>query len=314
MTHPNKPRLKDGNEREPPAGRKVAISFRPPNSYVHMVSDGENWQSLGKRYRVAPTKIVQDNFRTNVPEEINWYLNHYVDCDTPTPDRYNWRFSSSARRGTSPRAGIVYVVPDWPPIFLEVKKATVALVRDWFSMAGMQNGQVIGPMLVIPPGSVSAHSPMAQVFTRELEEAGAPTSLAEAISEVLRDALSRFTASVSANQSAFPTLSGPVRPGPKPPLVPWPLLAPSALDGFVKASQLRGRMIQRMGTDAAAGTTAVNDFTQWFERSFQTFRMGTIVTNVEVQLVPTPQGFGIAHGTAFGVPGMFLTAGGMPLV
>lgn len=101
--------LLPGNEREP--ANKVAITFRPAGSVKHLISDGDNWQSLQDRYHIPAKTIIEANFKTTVPEEVNWYLHHYVNCDTPTADRYNWRFSTSARNGPSPRAGIIYIPP-----------------------------------------------------------------------------------------------------------------------------------------------------------------------------------------------------------
>jgi hypothetical protein len=101
--------LLQGNEREPT--NKVSIDYRPSGSTTHWIADGDNWGTLQERYGIPAKTIIEANFKTTVPEEINWYLHHYVNCDTTTPDRYNWRFSTSARNGPSPRAGIIYIPP-----------------------------------------------------------------------------------------------------------------------------------------------------------------------------------------------------------
>jgi hypothetical protein len=101
--------LKPGNERQPPPGQLVPITYRPPNSLAHHVSDGERWETVASRYGVPVKELIWENFKTHVPEEINWYLKNYVRCDTPTPDGYNWRFSTSAQNGGGPRAGIIFV-------------------------------------------------------------------------------------------------------------------------------------------------------------------------------------------------------------
>lgn len=114
-----KPALKPGNERQPPTDRLVPITYRPPNSIIHRISDGERWESVAALYSVGVKELIWENFKTGVPAEINWYLNHYVSCDTPTPDGYNWRFTTSARQGPSPRAGIVFIpqrVAQQPPV------------------------------------------------------------------------------------------------------------------------------------------------------------------------------------------------------
>ena len=103
------PSLLPGNEREPAS--KIAIDYRPAGSVEHLLVDGDNWGTLQERYQIPARTIIEANFKTAVPEEVNWYLHYYVNCDTPTLDRYNWRFSTSARNGPSPRAGIIYIPP-----------------------------------------------------------------------------------------------------------------------------------------------------------------------------------------------------------
>lgn len=312
MSHPNKPRLKDGNEREPPPGRKVPIGFRPPNSFLHMVADRESWQSLGTRYKVPPMKIIQDNFGTTVPEEINWYLNHYVDCDSPTPDRYNWRFSTSARRGTSPRAGIVYVVPNWPVIFPGVKKATRAAVNLWFSQTSMKGGRVVGRSLWIPGNSLMSEWRQMPRFKFELEWAGAPTALADAISEVVREVLGTFTRAVNEFQpDAFavaPRQSVQVQH-----LIPWPLLSSGAgTPEVVEAANLRRLLNNRLGKDAAVGMQAVAEYARWFDGSFKLFRHTTMAKQVAVMMLPRTDPRRPPEGIATGFPATFLHPGTMP--
>lgn len=101
--------LKPGNEWPPPNDRLVPVDYRPPDSITHQVSDGERWESLATRYGIPVKDLIWANFKTTVPAEVNWYLNHYVACDTPSPDGYNWRFTTSARKGAGPRAGIIFI-------------------------------------------------------------------------------------------------------------------------------------------------------------------------------------------------------------
>lgn len=75
------------------------------------MADGENWESVASHYGIGVKDLIYANFKTLIPEEVNWYLHHYVKCDTPTHDRYNWRFSTSARSGGGPRAGIIFIPP-----------------------------------------------------------------------------------------------------------------------------------------------------------------------------------------------------------
>jgi hypothetical protein len=101
--------LKPGNEIEPPASRRVPLTYRPPGSSEHHVRTGENWEKVAARYGLTARNLIYYNFKTNVPQEVNWYLHWYVNCDTPTPDHFNWSFTDTAHLGASPRAGIIYV-------------------------------------------------------------------------------------------------------------------------------------------------------------------------------------------------------------
>ena len=101
--------LKPGNERPPTPDRLVPPTFQPPDSIVHLVSDNERWETLAVRYSVDVKTLIWENFHTNVPEEVNWYLHNYVGCDTPTVDGYNWTFTTSARRSPGSRAGKIFI-------------------------------------------------------------------------------------------------------------------------------------------------------------------------------------------------------------
>jgi hypothetical protein len=65
----------------------------------HRVKDGESWKTLADRYGIPAETIILANFQTLKPEEVNWYLHHYVGCRKPTADGKNWMFSSSATPG-----------------------------------------------------------------------------------------------------------------------------------------------------------------------------------------------------------------------
>jgi hypothetical protein len=77
----------------------VPRDFVVENSVRHRVRDGESWDSLAERYGVPTDDIIMANFKTLVPEEVNWYLHHYVGCKRPTRDGLNWMFSSAAVPG-----------------------------------------------------------------------------------------------------------------------------------------------------------------------------------------------------------------------
>ena len=65
----------------------------------HRVVDGETLESVAKKYGLGINQLIQHNFATLDPAEINWYLREHVGCTLPTKDGKNWRFSSIARPG-----------------------------------------------------------------------------------------------------------------------------------------------------------------------------------------------------------------------
>jgi hypothetical protein len=101
--------LKPGNEVEPPPARRVPITFVPQPSFRHLVEDGETWETVAAKFGMDVKELILANIKTLIPQEINWYLHHYVECNVPTTDGYNWRFSASARRSGNPRAGVIFI-------------------------------------------------------------------------------------------------------------------------------------------------------------------------------------------------------------
>ncbi len=65
----------------------------------YKVKNGDSWESLAASYNIKLDKLIYFNFKTNVPEEVNWYLRNYVGCNQPSPSGHNWAFSSSANPG-----------------------------------------------------------------------------------------------------------------------------------------------------------------------------------------------------------------------
>lgn len=95
-----------GTERNPrtlgierPPRKPLVAGFRPAGGSPYTVQDGDSWNSLAARWGVDAKKLVYFNFQTNDPAEVNWYLSHFTGCNKPTPDGYNWTFSSSAKPG-----------------------------------------------------------------------------------------------------------------------------------------------------------------------------------------------------------------------
>jgi hypothetical protein len=84
----------------------------PPKGFAaaHRVKTGDSFVSLAARYGFAdPWDIIQYNYGTKNPEEVNWYLQELVGC-TKSKDGINYSFDSSDR------FGIVFIPPKgWRP-------------------------------------------------------------------------------------------------------------------------------------------------------------------------------------------------------
>lgn len=65
----------------------------------YRVQDGESWDTVAQKHRIPVLQLIQYNFATRDPAEVNWYLREYVGCKLSTKDQKNWRFSSAANPG-----------------------------------------------------------------------------------------------------------------------------------------------------------------------------------------------------------------------
>jgi hypothetical protein len=63
------------------------------------VADGDNWWTLADRSGMGVWELIEFNFKTRIPAEVNWYLRRNVGCHRTTRDRKNYVFSSSDRPG-----------------------------------------------------------------------------------------------------------------------------------------------------------------------------------------------------------------------
>lgn len=62
---------------------------------VITIGGGENWWNLAEGHNVRPWEIIEANFETSVPEEVNWYLREYVGCTKLGPRGRNYRFEGA---------------------------------------------------------------------------------------------------------------------------------------------------------------------------------------------------------------------------
>ncbi len=66
--------------------------YRYPKPYPVGRKKGESLATVAKSHGVAAMDLIFYNFRTRNPEEINWYLDHYVGCPKPKPHQSQFTF------------------------------------------------------------------------------------------------------------------------------------------------------------------------------------------------------------------------------
>lgn len=92
-------------EREPKS--PLPNNFVPHDGIAYRVQDGDTWQSVARANNIKDVwGLIEYNFKTRSPAEVNYYLKSKVGCVDTTKDGKNWIFSSDA----SP--GIIYLLPE----------------------------------------------------------------------------------------------------------------------------------------------------------------------------------------------------------
>src|SRR5262245_16117840 len=79
---------------------KALITVWPPPDAArpYDVADSDNWQSVALRHGFFdPWDVIIFNFRTDAPEEVNWYLHQLLGC-TESNDGKNFSFRGAERR------------------------------------------------------------------------------------------------------------------------------------------------------------------------------------------------------------------------
>jgi hypothetical protein len=89
----------------------LPVDYVPPGGFSYRVKDGDDWRSVALKHGVDVNALVYFNFKTNNPDEVNWYLRRNVGCKKATNDNNNWRFSSDAQPGN------IYLPLTNPPSF-----------------------------------------------------------------------------------------------------------------------------------------------------------------------------------------------------
>ena len=105
--------------------RPVPQNFRPEGGIPYRVKDADNWWSVARKVGVDVWDLIDYNFETRNPAEVNWYLRRNVGCKTTTFDGKNYKF-----QGASP--GIIYLPP--------AGKTTTKPSGIWFGIGGRGGG------------------------------------------------------------------------------------------------------------------------------------------------------------------------------
>ncbi|MCW5748275.1 MAG: hypothetical protein KIT36_18955 [Alphaproteobacteria bacterium] len=84
----------------------------------------ESFYTIAREKNLDPLDLVEYNFRTRNPQEINWYLRQYVGCFKATHDGLNYTFEGA---GTKPNIGdptktkaVIFIPTGAPPPPAEV--------------------------------------------------------------------------------------------------------------------------------------------------------------------------------------------------
>ena len=72
----------------------LPAGYRPTGGVAYKVKDRDSWFSIAKTYGVDPWWLIQFNFETRNPAEVNWYLGQRTGCKKTTADGKNFKFSS----------------------------------------------------------------------------------------------------------------------------------------------------------------------------------------------------------------------------
>jgi len=81
----------------------LPVGYRPAGGIARKVGDGDGWLSIAAGLGLDPWWLIQYNFETRDPAEVNWYLMHRVKCTKTTVNGRNYVFTSSDK------PGIIYV-------------------------------------------------------------------------------------------------------------------------------------------------------------------------------------------------------------
>jgi hypothetical protein len=77
----------------------IPKDYHPPSSVIYKVRNNESFGTIAKKYQMEEWELIYENFKTQDPAEVNWYLRNYVGCNKKTSDGKNYVFSTDATPG-----------------------------------------------------------------------------------------------------------------------------------------------------------------------------------------------------------------------
>jgi hypothetical protein len=213
---------------------------------------------------------------------VNWYLHHYVKCDTPTPDRYNWRFSTSSRNGGGFRPGIIFIKPNWRAILDAAKFLTKLCVVDWFGSASLVGIRVdMANTVIINGHDILWLKGFLPQFIHSLRLQGATDELAFAWTRSVYAALEEFSFSI---HDVVPILPPPNAPHdfdsvPAPfVLAPWHLVAKAKQSG--SAAFVNSMIQEGISLSSAPARVAIEEFARWWDTLMGAVRLAVQANEV----------------------------------
>ena len=134
------------NMKKPP---KLRFPWPPLDAdYVREVSLSDNWASLAAQSgRTDPWDIIQFNFATTDPHEVNWYLANWVGCTVVTADGKNLRFGTTQ---IGRKLQIYIPRPGWYPGPSPDSAAVKAAMDTLFSNQALRIGFNLDGMVIQP--------------------------------------------------------------------------------------------------------------------------------------------------------------------
>ncbi|MFN7937859.1 MAG: hypothetical protein U0R19_31305 [Bryobacteraceae bacterium] len=55
----------------------------------------DTWETVAAQYKMNVMELIKFNFKTNNPDEVNWYLKRRVGCRVPSGSGNNWTFRNA---------------------------------------------------------------------------------------------------------------------------------------------------------------------------------------------------------------------------